>query len=182
MKKVLPCLGALLLMPAASLAQTATSNQIDAVYAAQQQQEDAYRAAQVAQQEQEMHDRQVEERRTQLQEAATAAHERERMAAAKAREQRDQSYQDQLRSIDIQQQMLVLQAEKTRVARENEFIDRELAQKSADTDVTRSDAEATRNLSSGARTLLERTGEAEVNAASGGKPPTKVADHVDHSE
>ncbi|WP_428395959.1 DUF5384 family protein [Lichenicoccus sp.] len=67
--------------------------------------------------------------------------------------------------MEIQQETLHLQAEKNLVARENEYIDRDLAQKSADTDVTRSLADSNRNLSLGMKTLLEKTGDAEVTQA-----------------
>ncbi len=43
---------------------------------------------------------------------------------------RDQSYEDELRSLEIQKQKLALAKEEARVKRENEFIDQELKHKS----------------------------------------------------
>ena len=172
-------LGLLLLVPGPALAQSATSSQIDAVYAAQQEQEDAYRAAQAAQQEQEAHDREVQEKQARAQAAVAETHRRREAAVRRESERRDGANQQQLKSINIEQQMLVLQAEKARVARENEFIDRELAQQSANTDVTKSEADVNRNLSVGIRTLLEKKGEAEVDAVEHTKPKVRVAEHVD---
>ncbi|TLU73191.1 DUF5384 family protein [Lichenicoccus roseus] len=171
------CLGLVLLAPLPALAQV-PSSEIDAVFSAQQQQEEQYRSAQADQREREQRDRQVQARHSQAQADARLARENERVASARASQQRDQSYQDQLRALAIQRQVLDLQAVKTRVARENDYIDRDLAKKGAETDVTESEAIATRNLSMGARTLLERTGEAEVDAAALGKTRDTAIDGV----
>ncbi|WP_428376237.1 DUF5384 family protein [Lichenicoccus sp.] len=148
-------------------ARQVSAGQIDAVYAAQQQQEAAERDAALAQQaaveQAQQHQAGIERARV----AAAAERERARLADAHADKARDQGYQDQLRAIDVQEKLLRLQAAKARVARENEFIDRDLQKQSAENDVIKSQADAVRNLSSGEKTLLEKTGDAEVKAQSG---------------
>jgi hypothetical protein len=62
---------------------------------------------------------------------------------------------------------LELQAAKARVDRANDLINAELKRTDAQTDVIQSQADANRNISSGAKVLLERTGEAEVKKQSG---------------
>ncbi|APR93815.1 hypothetical protein PATSB16_04710 [Pandoraea thiooxydans] len=89
------------------------------------------------------------------------------MAAAEADKKRAQAYQDQLRSLQIEREQLQLQAMKARVARANDFIDQELRQDAAQTDVVQSRADANRALSQGTKSLLEDTGKARVKNASG---------------
>ena len=100
MKRVPPCLGALLLVPLISPAQAATSSRIDAVYAAQQQQEERYHVGQATQQAQEEHVRPVDERPAFTQAAAASARERARAEALMVNKVRDHTYQDQSRSRD----------------------------------------------------------------------------------
>jgi hypothetical protein len=88
-------------------------------------------------------------------------------AEAEADKKRDQGYQDQLRALDVQQKALAVEAEKARVARSNEYIDQELKEKAAQTDVIKSEADSNRDLSQGTKTLLEKTGDAEVKSQSG---------------
>ncbi len=80
---------------------------------------------------------------------------------------RDQSYEDELRRLEIQKQKLALAREEARVKRENEFIDQELKSKAAQTDVIQSHADANRNLSEGGRDLLQSEGKAREEKASG---------------
>ncbi|WP_346763485.1 DUF5384 family protein [Escherichia sp. E4208] len=76
---------------------------------------------------------------------------------------RDQSYEDELRSLEIQKQKLALAKEEARVKRENEFIDQELKHKAAQTDVVQSEADANRNVTEGGRDLMKSVGKAEEN-------------------
>ncbi len=76
---------------------------------------------------------------------------------------RDQSYEDELRSLEIQKQKLALAKEEARVKRENEFIDQELKHKAAQTDVVQSEADANRNMTEGGRDLMKSVGKAEEN-------------------
>ena len=96
----------------------------------------------------------------------TAEEARVKAGEQAADKKRDQNHEDQLRELDIEARKLQLEAMKTRVSRENDYIDRELQREGAETDVTQSHADSVRNLSIGAKSLLERTGEAEVRAAS----------------
>ncbi|MBS2140419.1 DUF5384 family protein, partial [Escherichia coli] len=86
-----------------------------------------------------------------------------RDAEATADKKRDQSYEDELRSLEIQKQKLALAKEEARVKRENEFIDQELKHKAAQTDVVQSEADANRNMTEGGRDLMKSVGKAEEN-------------------
>jgi hypothetical protein len=114
-------------------------------------------------------------------EAQAAASRRERAAAqqaaaAKAAAQRqaqeqehkrlrtrEESFEDELRAMELEERRLELQAKRAKAARANDYIDAELRESAARTDVIQSDADATRNVTSGAKALLEDTGAAEVN-------------------
>ena len=133
--------------------------------------------------EQRQHDEWVAERNREIQQekqrranAQAAANKRAATAAAnkKARQdkldaeatadkKRDQSYEDELRSLEIQKQKLALAKEEARVKRENEFIDQELKHKAAQTDVVQSEADANRNMTEGGRDLMKSVGKAEEN-------------------
>lgn len=108
--------------------------------------------------------------------AAVAQQKREEMALTEqkkkeeeiiADKRRQQEYEDKLRDLEIQQRTVAVQADKAKLARVNEYIDQDLKAKAAITDVVQSDADATRNISAGTKTLLEKTGEAEVKSQSG---------------
>lgn len=91
------------------------------------------------------------------------------LAAAKVRQARAAAsvhYQNQVRQLQLQQMRLRLQAQQDKVARENDFINAQLKRENAETDVVQSEADANRNISSGAKVLMEKTGEAEVRQAS----------------
>ena len=167
------------------------SDQINAVAAAEDQEKAAEQAAIAAQQQQQRrvdarHDNEIRQAKREQQalhaQAAAAARAREEELVDEARvktteaaadKKRDQTYDDKLREIDLEEKLASLQADKARAARANDFIDRELAQKSAETDVTKSQADATRNVTSGEKALLERTGEAEIKNASGSSSEQK---------
>lgn len=82
-------------------------------------------------------------------------------AEASQDKKRDQGYEDELRSLEIQKQKLALAKEEARVKREDDFIDQELKNKAAHTDVTQSEADANRNMSEGGRDLMKSVGKAE---------------------
>lgn len=84
-------------------------------------------------------------------------------AEAAVDKKRDQGYEDELRSLEIQKQKLALAKEEARVKRENEYIDQELKHKAAQTDVVQSEADANRNISEGGRDLMKSAGKAEEN-------------------
>ena len=106
------------------------------------------------------------------QKAKAAAQERQarndkREAAAALDKKRDQNFEDELRSLEIQKQKLALAREEARVKRENDFIDQELKNKAAQTDVLQSHADANRNISEGGRDLMQSEGKAREEKASG---------------
>ncbi|EBE1244979.1 TPA_asm: hypothetical protein G1R43_11165 [Salmonella enterica subsp. enterica serovar Typhimurium] len=108
--------------------------------------------------------------------AAAAAKERQRRAAELERKakleaeiaadkKRDQAYEDQLRQLELENRKLELEAKKARVNRANDFLDQELKERAAQTDVIQSEADARRNLSSGTKELLQSEGKARENKA-----------------
>lgn len=184
MKPYLVLLIGVLASPAA-LAQNTLTDQINAVDAAQARQQAAIRAQQEAQraaelayqrQQQEQQRAAVAAQRRREEAAAAQQKQREEAAAAEkyrqgqeaaADKKRDQDYQDQLRNIEIEQKKISLEEEKAKQARINEYIDQDLKEKSANTDVIQSNADANRNISSGEKTFLEKKGEAEIKSQSG---------------
>ncbi len=185
MKVILLIVAATVLMVTQAFAQSSLTDQINSVYAVQQQQDAARR---VEQQRLEAK-RRAERRRAEKQQAADraaalaamrqaekqrAAEHAAAIAIAKKKEAEaiaerkdNERYEDKLRAMQIEQQELQIQAEKDRVARENDFINAQLKQQNAETDVIQSHADATRNVSSGEKVLLEKTGEARVKKESG---------------
>ena len=67
----------------------------------------------------------------------------------------------------MEERKLELARKKARVSREDDFIEQELKREAAKTDVIQSDADATRNVSGGTKTLMEKEGEARVKKESG---------------
>ncbi|EFB9862418.1 hypothetical protein CV519_004464, partial [Escherichia coli] len=59
-----------------------------------------------------------------------------------------------------------LQAKAARVQRENDFIEQELKERAAKTDVIQSEADANRNISTGSKDLLQSEGKAREKKAS----------------
>lgn len=86
---------------------------------------------------------------------------------AMADKKRDQAYEDELRQLELEERKLELARKKARVNREDDFIDQELKNQAAHTDVVQSRADAARNISSGTKTLMEKEGEASVKKESG---------------
>lgn len=99
--------------------------------------------------------------------AAVAAEHARQLAEYQSDKKRDQSYEDELRQLEIAQRKLALKREAARVEREDEFIDQDLKARAARTDVIQSEADATRNLSTGGRDLMQSEGQARVKKASG---------------
>lgn len=87
-------------------------------------------------------------------------------AEALADKKRDQNYEDQQRQLALEEQKLRLQMLKAKAERANEYVDQDLGRQAAQTDVIQSHADATRNVSEGAKSLLQSTGEAEIKDAS----------------
>ncbi len=178
MNKALVLTAVLLLASAPVRAQQSLSDQINAVDAVQQQQQqaeqaarqaEAQRAAQAAEAERRAEARaQASARKAAAQaHAAAVAARQKKEAEAVADKKRDQSYEDKLRELNLERQQLQLDAAKAHVARENEFIDQELKAQAAHTDVVKSQADANRNLSTGTKDYLEKTGDAEIKSQEG---------------
>ncbi|PSJ46801.1 hypothetical protein C7H85_08450 [Zobellella endophytica] len=88
---------------------------------------------------------------------------KEKEEEARRLQKRDESFEDELRALELEERKLILQAKKARVTRADEFIDAELREQAAKTDVIQSEADSARDLSSGTKAFLEGHGEAEVN-------------------
>ncbi len=97
--------------------------------------------------------------------AAVNASNAKREAAIAADKKRDQTYEDALRRLELENRRLELQAKSTRVKRENDFVDQDLKERAARTDVIQSEADATRNLSSGGKKLMQSEGKAREKEA-----------------
>jgi hypothetical protein len=69
--------------------------------------------------------------------------------------------------LDIQEKMLQLKADQAKVARANDYIDQDLNRSRAETDVIQSQADATRNISSGEKSFLNQAGQADIARVTG---------------
>jgi hypothetical protein len=160
--------------------QTSLGDQIGSVNQVQQQREaaeqagrdSAYAAQQAEQQRRDAAQQQAEsDRKAQLareqrqrdeDRAAALALAKKREAAQAAEHAKDKQYQDEVRALQLERQRLLVQAEKARVDRANDFINAEIKHQNTETDLVQSQADANRNISSGEKVLLEKTGEAAV--------------------
>ncbi|WP_426152028.1 DUF5384 family protein [Pseudomonas sp. DC3000-4b1] len=95
--------------------------------------------------------------------ARRQAERKEEQAEAKRQQARSERFEEEDRALALEERRLKLEAMKARTARTNDYIDAELRHSAAQTDVIQSEADATRNVSSGAKALMENAGEAEVN-------------------
>ena len=171
MRRVLFTVALLGAIPPAAFGQT-VQDQINSVYQAQQQEEARQRAAYDAQQAELRREHQSQLAAERARAAAAGALQKQREEAAQADKQRNQTYEDQLRELNIERQKAELQAEKARTDRETDFINADLARRGAETDVvksqadrTRSEADANRNVSSGVKNYLDQAGAAAVERA-----------------
>ncbi|WP_449430636.1 DUF5384 family protein [Pseudomonas putida] len=157
---------------------TATAGQFDQLYHIEQQtrqseaalETERMRQAAAAQQRAESREAAAQQQRAAAQRAAAqrAAEKQQAQATERKRVQtREEGYEDELRSLELEERRLKLQAKKAQVARANDYIDAELRDSAARTDVIQSNADASRNLTSGTKSLLEDSGKAEVKRAGG---------------
>jgi hypothetical protein len=173
MKKAL--LVAIFLLPSASVwAGSSLTDQINAVHAVELRQQEADRAAQAAYEEEAARAAEKQraeatrlERTRAAERAAKRTAEEEKAKEAVADRKRDQTYEDQLRDVDLQMRQVELQKMKARANRENDYIDQDLRHKAAETDAVQSKADAERNLSEGGKSLMQSTGEARIKESSG---------------
>ena len=155
-------------------AMTATAGQFDQLYQIEQQtkqkeadlETERLRQAAAAQQRAESREAAARQQRAAAQRAASQrAAERQQAQAAEDKRvrTREEGFEDELRALELEERRLELQARKAKVARTNDYIDAELRDSAARTDVIQSNADASRNVTSGAKSLLEDAGKAEVN-------------------
>ncbi|WP_422422845.1 DUF5384 family protein [Pseudomonas sp. GZD-222] len=158
-------------------AMTATAGQFDQLYQIEQQtkqkeadlETERLRQAAAAQQRAESREAAARQQRAAAQRAASqAAAERQKVQAAEHKrvQTREEGFEDELRALELEERRLALQAKKAKVARANDYIDAELRDSAARTDVIQSNADASRNVTSGTKSLLEDAGKAEVNRSS----------------
>ncbi|CAI8771254.1 DUF5384 family protein [Pseudomonas sp. IT-P74] len=158
----------------ALLAMPTLAGQFDNLYQIEQQTKQAEAATEAERLRQAAADRAREE-------ARSAADRRQRAAAQQAAQQRaleqrktqevehkrvqtrEEGFEDELRALELEERRLALQAKRARTARANDYIDAELRDSAARTDVIQSEADSARNVTSGAKSLLEDSGKAEVN-------------------
>lgn len=79
---------------------------------------------------------------------------------------REQSFEEELRLIQVEERRLELKAKKAKFERVNDYIDQELNSQAAQTDVIQSKADAMRNVSIGTKEYLQKTGNANEVSAS----------------
>jgi len=161
----------------ALLAMPTLAGQFDNLYQIEQQTKQAQANAEAERLRQAAADRAREE-------ARSAADRRQRAVAQQAAQQRaleqrktqelehkrvqtrEEGFEDELRALELEERRLALQAKRARTARANDYIDAELRDSAARTDVIQSEADSARNVTSGAKSLLEDTGKADVNRSS----------------
>ncbi|CAI8848040.1 MULTISPECIES: DUF5384 family protein [Pseudomonas] len=161
----------------ALLAMPTLAGQFDNLYQIEQQTKQAEAAAEAERIRQAAAERSREE-------ARSAADRRQRAVAQQAAQQRaleqrktqelehkrvqtrEEGFEDELRALELEERRLALQAKRARTARANDYIDAELRDSAARTDVIQSEADSARNVTSGAKSLLEDSGKAEVNRSS----------------
>lgn len=145
----------LALIPLNSFSQTLTDqiNAVDGAYREQQSSEEKARQRAISVQKAKAHEQKVKIAE-------------QRAIQEKARK-REQNYEDDLRQIELESLKLDLQAKKAVVKRTDEYIDFELKEKSANTDLIQSNADAIRNLSDGKKEQLKSLGKAEETKAKG---------------
>lgn len=159
-------------------AATAVAGQFDQLYQIEQQTKQSQAAleaerllqAAAAQQRAEARDAAARQQRAAAQRAAAqrAAEQQQAQAAERKRVlTREEAYEDDLRALELEERRLALQAKKAKVARANDYIDAELRDSAARTDVIQSNADSARNVTSGAKSFLEDTGKAQVKRAGG---------------
>ena len=161
----------------ALLAMPTLAGQFDNLYQIEQQTKQAEAAAEAERLRQAAAERSREE-------ARSAADRRQRAVAQQAAQQRaleqrktqetehkrvqtrEEGFEDELRALELEERRLALQAKRARTARANDYIDAELRDSAARTDVIQSEADSARNVTSGTKSLLEDAGKAEVNRSS----------------
>jgi len=133
----------------------------------QEQQATAERARRAEEQANAQKQRDADEahRRAAADKADSAA--RQQREAATKEKQRNQAYEDELRKMALEEKQLELQTKKAKVKRADDYIDQELNREKARTDVIQSEADSTRNVSTGKKNLMTGIGKGEENKTKG---------------
>jgi len=97
--------------------------------------------------------------------ARSAAREKAKAEAAQTDKHRDQSYEEQLRELELERQKAELAALKAKAKRADDYIDSELKQQDAQTDNIQAKADATRNVSEGTKSMMTSEGKAKEKKA-----------------
>ncbi len=79
------------------------------------------------------------------------------------KEIREEKHEDTLRELHVEDLKLSLKKKRSRVNREDEFINRELEKMDAKTDVIKSVGEGSRNISTGIKDMMQGIGEGKRN-------------------
>lgn len=170
----------LFFVPAHLLAQTSLQDQINAVNSVQEMQaaEENNRIEQerIKQQQSALRAQKIAEKK----QAQLASENAAKHAETLQDKKRDQSYEDELRQLEIEERKLELAAKKAKVNRANDYIDQELKSQAAQTDVVQSQADAARNVSKGTEDLMRSTGRAKEVAAKEGVITPSVT-NIEHS-
>lgn len=96
------------------------------------------------------------------------AQERAKRAEAQADAQRKRdSREEQIWQLEFERRKASVEMDKAKAAHANEYVARDLKRQDAETDVIKSGADATRNLSEGTKSLLQDTGKAKVKKETG---------------
>jgi hypothetical protein len=172
--------GTLLICASSAFAQESASlgNRMSAITSAleeEQAKQDAQERTRLAEQRRRHAEVEAERQRRQrlAEEAAVRrerleAQERATRAAAQAEAQRKRdSREDQIWQLELEQRKARLEMDKAKAVHAHEYVARELKRQDAETDVIKSGADATRNLSEGTKSLLEDTGKAKVKKETG---------------
>ena len=134
--------------------------EVEAAAAAQARQV-AAEQARVAEQERAKQRQQQEAQR--VADNKASALRKEKQAEEQRLRSRDEKYQDEIRAMELESRQLDLQAKRAKTKRTDDYIDADLSEQAARTDVVQSNADASRDLALGNKALLEDTGKAEVN-------------------
>jgi hypothetical protein len=137
-----------ILLSSAAYAQQSLQQQIDAV--------DRVNQADIAAREQQQRQMQSEQRLAQ----------QKRDAEIQQAKAHNQAYEDQERELQLEEQKTKLAVMKAKANRANDYIDQELNQEKAKTDVIQSDADANRNISQGEKSLMGGVGEGAAKKGS----------------
>jgi len=125
------------------------------------------RARRVEEQVRQQKQRDEEEKRRRIaSEKAEAIAKEHREQVAKER-QKKEAYDDEFKKMAIEERQLELQVKKAKVKRADDYIDQELNREKARTDVIQSEADATRNVSTGAKNMMTGIGKGEENKSKG---------------